>query len=200
MPSQSINLISSFNGSGFLNLGKVTDKFYLSIQALEEQGVIKVRSTPKLATLNGNEATMSIGTTEYYLVETQSVIGTQTPSQVFTQQYNPVSADLRVTIKPMVSGDEQITLEIHVEQSDFTNKISPTAPPGKASRSFTSLLRIKNEEMILLGGLEQKSVNNSGSGLPWISKIPILKWLVSRRVKERSSSKLNIFIKPTILY
>lgn len=54
--AQSINqLINSFNGLGFVNLGKVTPNFYLSLKALEVNGIIKVNSTPKLATLNGSE-------------------------------------------------------------------------------------------------------------------------------------------------
>ncbi len=199
--SESINnLISSFNGSGLVNLGRVSPNFYVQISALESQGVLKVRSTPKLATLNGNEASLSIGSTEYYLIESQNVIGTQNPSTTFTQQYKPVNADLSVTIKPMVSGDDQITLDITVTQSDFTNKISETAPPGTTTRSFSSLLRIKNEEMVLLGGLEEKTIDKSGSGVPFLSRIPIIKWFFSSRSDLKSKTKLNIFIKPTVIY
>lgn len=199
--SESINnLISSFNGSGLVNLGRVSPNFYVQINALESQGILKVRSTPKLATLNGNEASLSIGSTEYYLIQSQNVIGTQNPSTTFTQQYKPVNADLSVTIKPMVSGDDQITLDITVTQSDFTSKISETAPPGTTTRSFSSLLRIRNEEMVLLGGLEEKTIDKSGSGVPFLSRIPVIKWLFSNRSDLKSKSKLNIFIKPTVIY
>ena len=199
--SESVNnIIQNLNGNGFLNLGRVTPNFYMSINALEEEGLLRVRSTPKLATLNGTEATLSIGNTEYYIVESNNVIGSQNPQNIITRQYQSVNADLSVTIKPHVSGDDQITLDIQVEQSDFTARISPDAPPGSVTRSFSSLLRVKNEEMILLGGLEQRSVRNSGSGVPLLSRIPVIKWLFSSRTREKSKSRLNIFIKPTVLY
>jgi type IV pilus assembly protein PilQ len=199
--SESVNnIIQNLNGNGFLNLGRVTPNFYMSINALEEEGLLRVRSTPKLATLNGTEATLSIGNTEYYIVESNNVIGSQNPQNIITRQYQSVNADLSVTIKPFVSGDDQITLDIQVEQSDFTARISPDAPPGSVTRSFSSLLRVKNEEMILLGGLEQRSVRNSGSGVPLLSRIPVIKWLFSNRTREKSKSRLNIFIKPTVLY
>lgn len=193
-------LISSFNGFGWFNLGKVTPNFYFSIKAMENNGLIKIRSTPKLSTLNGHEATITIGNTEYYLEETNSVVGTQNPQNIQTQNYKPVNVNFTLKINPIVSGNEQITLDILVEQSDFTSRISKEAPPGSISRSFTSQIRIKNEEMVLLGGLEEKKVSKSSSGLPLLSRIPVLKWIFSNRLQENSFEKLNVFIKPTIIY
>ena len=201
MNSSSVNnLISSFNSFGWIKLGKVVPNFYLTIKALEDEGYIKIKSTPKLATMNGHEATLSIGKTEYYLEESNNVIGSQNPQNIITRKYQSVNADLSITIKPIVSGDDQVTLDLKVQQSDFTARISPDAPPGAVTRNFNSLIRVKNQEMVLLGGLEQKSVGNSGRGVPWLSEIPVIKWFFSSRTKENSKSKLNIFIKPTIIY
>ena len=194
------NLIESFNGYGILNLGKVTPNFYINIRALESQGILRVKSTPKLATLNGHEATMSVGNTEYYFEQTNNVITNTSTQNITTKTYKSVNADLSVTIKPFVSGDDQITLEVSVSQSDFTGKIEPGAPPGTVSRDFTSYIRVKDQEMILLGGLEEKTVSESGSGVPFLSRIPVIKWFFSSRSKEKSKSKLNIFIKPTVIY
>lgn len=193
------NLIDNVNSGSSINLGKVTPNFYLSIRALEADGAIRVRSTPKLATLNGHEATLSIGNTEYYIEESNNVIGSQNPQNIITRRYQAVNADLSVAIKPFVSGDNQITLEITVEQSDFTERISEEAPPGSVTRSFNSTLRVRNEEMILLGGLEEKSINNSGSGLPLLARIPVIKWIFGNRTRSKSKSQLNIFIKPTVI-
>ncbi len=199
--SSSVNqLINSFNGFGWVNLGNVSPDFYLSIQALESDGILKTRSTPKLSTLNGHEANLKIGRTEYYLEVQNNVIGTQNPSFVTTQTYKPTNADLSVTIKPTVSADEHVTLDIQVDQSDFTGRIDPNAPPGNVSRSFQSIVRIKNGETILLGGLEDKSTNNTSSGLPLLARIPVLNWFFGQKTREKSKSKLNIFIKATTLY
>lgn len=194
------NLINSFNGFGWFNIGKVTQNFYLSIKALEENGIINVKSTPMLSTLNGNEATISIGEKQYYYEETQNTIGTQNPQNIKTGTWKPVDADLKITIKPVVSGDEQVTLEIEVSQSDFTGKIARDAPPGTVNREFKSLIRIKNEEMVLLGGLENKKKSDTGGGIPFLSRIPVLRWIFGSVNKTDSYSKLTIFIKPTVLY
>jgi type IV pilus assembly protein PilQ len=61
-------------------------------------------------------------------------------------------------------------------------------------------VRVKNGEMIMLGGLEENSNSNSGKGLPLISRIPVLKWIFGNRTKSKTENKLTIFIKPTIIY
>ncbi len=196
------NLISGINGLGIINLGNVTPNFYITLKALEEQGVLKLRSTPQIATLNGHEAKLSVGKTEYYLeVQNQLVNNTNINQNLLqSQQYKPVNADLSLTIDPQVSGDEQITMTINVKQSSFTERISNTAPPGTINRNFESLVRVKNGEMIMLGGLEENSTSHSGKGLPGISRIPVLRWIFGNRTKTKAENKLTIFIKPTIIY
>lgn len=198
--SQSINnLIQSFNGFGSVKIGNVTPDFYVNLRALEESGVINIRSTPKLSTLNGHAASLTIGNTEYYKEEQNNIYGSITSQSQIITTYKDVKAELSVKIRPVVSGDDQITLEIEVTQEDFTSRISQFAPPGKVARTFKSLIRVKNEEMVLLGGLEEKRTHDSGSGVPFFSKIPVLKWLFSSRTKDKSDARLNIFIKPSIV-
>ncbi|HEX2921897.1 MAG TPA: type II and III secretion system protein [Bacteroidales bacterium] len=198
--SSSINdLINRFNGFGWAKIGKVNSNFYAQIRALENNGVLNIRSTPILSTLNGHETTLTIGNTEYYLEEQYNIIGTQNPQSTKIQTYKPVNAELSVVITPIVSGDEQITLEIEVNQSDFTERISTTAPPGTVNRTFKSQIRVRNEEMILLGGLEENRNNKTSNGTPFLSRVPVIKWFFSSRNEEKSKSKLNIFIKPTII-
>jgi len=194
------SIINSINGFGAINLGRVTQNFYLSLSAMESNGQINIRSTPRLSTLNGIEATMSIGNTEYYLEESTNVIGTQNPQTLVTNNYKSVQADFFLKILPIAHGDDQVTLQITVEQSDFTARISPEAPPGKVTRKFTSNIRIRNQEMILLGGLEEKTTNDSGQGTPFLARIPVVKWLFSSRTKTKSKTRLSIFIRPTIIY
>jgi type IV pilus assembly protein PilQ len=201
--SQSINnLISGINGFGIINLGAVTPNFYLNLKAMESNGILKLRSTPQLATLNGHEAKLSVGQTQYYLEVSNNLANTGPAQQnlLQTQNFKPVNADLSLVIDPQVSGDEQITMTINVKQSSFTERITNTAPPGTLNRDFQSLVRVRNGEMIMLGGLEENQINNSGSGLPFISRIPVLRWIFGNRTKAKSENKLTIFIKPTVIY
>ncbi|MCO6147916.1 type II secretion system protein GspD [Flavobacterium sp. NRK1] len=195
------NLIDSFNGLGILKLGKVTEAFYMNMKFLEDNSIIRIESTPKIATLSGHEAKLAIGETNYYFEQNNQLLTGNINNNVLQSgTWKSTDANLSVSIKPYVSSDETVTLNVSVEKSSFLGRVGETAPPGKATQQFQSLVRVKNNEMVLLGGLDELQKENSGSGVPLLSRIPILKWLFSGRRKAKSNSKLHIFIKPTVIY
>jgi type IV pilus assembly protein PilQ len=202
MGAETVNgLIQAFNGFGIINIGAVTPNFYLSLKALESNSMIDIASTPKISTLNGHEATFSVGETSYYREEVVNIQPNISGGSVISNKvWKSTDANLNITVKPFVSADEYVTLEIKVEQNDFAGKEDPTAPPNKTTQTFESLIRVKNGEMILMGGLEKESKEDSGEGVPLISRVPVLKWFFSSRDKDREKSKLHIFIRPTVTY
>lgn len=200
--STSVNsLVNAFNGFGLFKIGKVTESFYLNLKLLENNSVVKVESTPKIATISGHEAKLSIGETSYYFEQNNRLLTNSIGNDILQSgTWKSTDANMSVSIKPFVSTDENVTLTIVVEKSSFLGRAGETAPPGKATQKFESLVRVKNNEMILLGGLDELRRENSGSGTPLLSRIPIIKWFFSSRSKTKSNSKLHIFIKPTVVY
>lgn len=194
-------IIGGFNGFGTLNLGQVLPEFYLDIKAMESNGKIKVLSTPKLSTLNGHKAYLSSGQTTYYAVTTQSFYGSQIPQTSEITNYVPIDAELALEIMPIVAGDGEITLDIQVIQSTFNGeRIAEDAPPGINSREFSSIIRMRDQDVAILGGIEEVRKDDSGSGVPLLARIPIIKWLFSKKRREDSNRKLSILIKPTVIY
>jgi type IV pilus assembly protein PilQ len=193
-------VIGGFDGFGSLNLGKVVPNFFATIKALESNGKLKVRSTPKLSTLNGHRAHFSNGQTSYYTVTQRNIYGTDNPQTSEITNYQPIEAELGLTIKPIVSGNGQVTLDIFVVQSNFRGRISEDAPPDISSREFSSIIRVKDQDIVVLGGLEEQFTDNSGTGVPFLSRIPIIKWLFSSRKREAKKARLTVLIKPTIIY
>ncbi|MGW9686777.1 type II secretion system protein GspD [Flagellimonas sp. 2504JD1-5] len=194
-------IIGGFDGFGSFNIGRVVPEFFATIKAMEANGNIKIKSTPKLSTLNGHRANLSIGETTYYVVTSQNFFGSQIPTASEIRNFQPIDAELAVSIKPLVSGNGQVTLDINVIQSDFSSeRIDDDAPPGLTSREFSSIIRMQNQDLAILGGLEEKVKNDTGSGVPFLARIPVIKWLFSKRRREDSKQKLTILIKPTVIY
>jgi type IV pilus assembly protein PilQ len=54
--------------------------------------------------------------------------------------------------------------------------------------------------VVLLGGLDKKQNNNSGEGVPLLSRIPVIRWFFSSRSKTKQKYKMHIIIRPTITY
>jgi type IV pilus assembly protein PilQ len=194
------NFLSRLGKNNSINLGRVTPNFYVSLSALENNSNVDIRSVPKLSTLNGHSAKLSIGNKRYYSTSTQNVIPSLTTQTVVTQQFTPVEANLDIDIKPIVSGDSQVTLTIKVNISDFVGDPPANQPPPTSTSKFESIVRARNEDMIVLGGIERTESSESGSGVPILSRIPILKWLFSSRSKSTNKVVTVVFIKPTIIY
>ena len=199
--ARSINdFLAKISPGGTFNLGRVTPDFYVKLNALEQNNNVEMRSVPKLSTLNGHTASLSIGNSRYYSISTQNVLGSLNPQTVVTEAFNRVDADMTIEIKPIVSGDEQVTLNIKIDISDFTQDTPLNQPPPSTTSKFESIVRVRNEETVVLGGIERFESSQNGSGLPGISRIPILKWLFSSRSKSRNKVISVVFIKPTIIY
>lgn len=183
-----------------LNLGNVDKRFYLQLSAMESNRNAQIRSMPKLATLNGHEATLSIGTKRNYVIENSNIVGSLTPTTTVTRQVNSAEANLEINITPVVSGDDHVTLNITVSNSDFITEPQNNLPPDTRNSTFTSLIRVRDNDMVLLGGMERINKSEAGSGVPLLSRIPIIKWFFSSRSKSKSKSISVVFIKPSIIY
>ncbi len=200
--AETINrVIGGFDGFGALNMGNVLPNFYMDIKAMEANGNLKIISTPKLSTLNGHKAHLSSGQTTYYAVTTQTFFGSQIPQSSEITNYYPIDAELALQIMPFVSGDGEITMDINVVQSSFNGeRINADAPPGMNSREFSSIIRMRDQDVAVLGGIEERTKDDSGSGVPLLARVPVFKWLFSERRREDSKKKLTILIKPTVIY
>lgn len=204
--ADSINdILSSFNGFGALNLGHVTQNFFANLQFLEDAGKITLRSTPKLATLNGHKAVLKSGEVRYYKESQVNIIGTQNPMQSESYIWKEVEANFILDMTPFVSLDTTITLKINLSQDEFTenssvkDKEDEYAPPGLTKRSFNSIVKVKNGETVLLGGIEKNLTDDSSRGLPFVARVPVLRHIFGNSRRTRNDQTLNVFIRPTII-
>lgn len=198
--AESLNrILASFRGLGSINLGPVTSLFYADLQLLEEAGKIVLHSTPRLSTLNGQKATLKSGEVKYYKESQVNIIGTQNPLQSESYLWKNVEASFVLDITPHVSQDSTITMDVILSQDEFTTDDDKYAPPGISKRSFTSIIKVKDGEMVLLGGIEKNLRDNTSKGLPYVARVPVLRAIFGKTRKSKTDTRLNIFIKPTII-
>ncbi len=194
-------ILGRIGGSSFFNIGKVSANFFINIRASESNGNFRIRSSPRIATLNGHRAYFSNGQTDYFAITRNTLFGAQNPASSESTIFQPIDAELSLDVLPFVSADGEITMDIKVIQSSFSGeRITETGPPGISSREFTSIVKARNNDIVVLGGLEEKSKNDSGSGVPFLAKVPLIKYLFSKRTRTASTSKLTVLIKPTVVY
>jgi type IV pilus assembly protein PilQ len=183
------------------SLGVLPADFYLKIRALEQKGLANVRSRPLLATLNGQLASLSIGTTQYFLLKTTTPYRDQ--NQVVFQEsqtFQTIDADVKLEITPYVGGDSTITVEIKPDFRTPVGAFNATVPPTINRRALSSTVVIKDGETIVLGGLIEEGESESRSQVPILGSIPIIGNLFSSTSKTSRKSELVIYVTPHISF
>lgn len=161
----------------------------LRLSALESQGHAKIVSSPRILTLDNTEATISQGTS--IPISVVSAAGVQT---VF------VDATLELTVKPHVTPDGNIQLEISATKNepDFQNTGARGDPTIIRKQAETELL-IKDGDTTVIGGIYTRNSGTSLSAVPFLHKIPILGNLFKTTSQSERRTELLIFITPRIV-
>lgn len=188
----------------FFGMGKIVrlpSDFFARIQALSVEGRLNIRSRPQIATLNGHSANLKIGTTQYYLLRTQTPY--QNPNQVLIQQsqrFEKIEANVVLEITPWVSASGEITADIRPEFSTPVGEFDPDVPPTINSRVLESTVRLRDGETIILGGLIQDEERVLHNKVPILGGLPLVGRLFRSTSSELVKSELVIFLTPHVFY
>lgn len=198
-----VNRLFEVDGNlfGIKNLGVLPSDFYFRVQALNQEGIINIRSRPQISTLNGHTASIEIGTTQYFILKTTTPISS--PRDVVVQEgerFETIEAMVSLEITPWVSASGEVTTEILPSFNTPVGEFNALVPPTINSRVLDSTVRLKDGETIILGGLIQESENLVFNKVPILGSIPLLGRLFSNRRTETVKSELVIFITPHVFY
>jgi len=183
------------------NLGVLPKDFYISLKAMEERGIANIRSRPLLATINGHQASLSIGTTQYFILKT--TIPYQGQNQILIQEsqtFQTIEADVRLDIVPFVGTNGLMTVEIKPDFKTPVGQLSSEVPPTINRRTLSSTVVLKEGETIMLGGLVQEVESQVKTQVPILGSIPLLGALFSSSVTTERKVELIIYVTPHISY
>lgn len=177
----------------FKTVDTLPESFSISLAALISEGKARVRANPKVAALNGKEATIKVGWVRYFKI-TQF---TGTPPIPYTT-LQTVDAGITLKITPWVNASGEIITELHPEISDATGT-GPDGLPEISRRSVDTTIRVKDGQTIIIGGLIQNTESETIERTPILSKIPLLGRLFQKKKKGLVESELVIYLTPHLL-
>jgi type II secretory pathway component GspD/PulD (secretin) len=161
-----------------------------SVQALQAQGEAAVKAMPSIVSLDGQEALFSSTQTVWLPYSTGST-GT-------TDRRNELSFGVEMKLVPRISVDGQVTLRIiNATVSDLTE--DHHNQPRLVTHSISNTVTVQDGDYLILGGLLQKKLRSSESGLPVQSGIKALKFLSGSDEVREEEMEVLIMIRPQIL-
>ena len=176
-----IGKYDSSTGKGFAAL----------VQALRSDGTSNIISTPRVITMNNEEAEVKVTqeiplVTGQYQSSTAAVNGTTSPFQ--TIQREEVGTILKVT--PHISEGDTIQLKVEQEDSSPGAKLANSSDISTNKRAIKTTILIEDGGIIVLGGLMQDTVQESEDRVPVLGAIPLLGNFFKSRVRVADEEQL----------
>ncbi len=177
----------------------------LQLQALASQGKVKVLATPHILVSDNREARIQVGSQIPLATSTTSYVPTTATTSenlnaiTSTIQYKDIGIILKV--KPQINDSGLVSLELSQEVSAPG---SITVIGGQQYQAIdkteaTTNLVAQDGATIVIGGLIREDTNKTRTGIPFLSKIPILGYLFGSTTDESKRTELIILLTPHVM-
>ncbi|MEM7435978.1 MAG: type IV pilus secretin PilQ [Myxococcota bacterium] len=194
-PNFAVNLPAvTGNGSGGalgLSLGSLSGAVNLNVRlsAAEAAGSVRIISSPRVLTLDNEEASISQGTLIPF-------------SQVSAQGVNTAfqEAKLELNVTPHVTADGSVAMNVRITRNepDFGNT-GANGDPTILEREAQTQLLVDDGDTAVIGGIYTRNTGRNIDQVPFFGDIPVLGVLFKRRRFNESRNELLIFLTPRIV-
>ncbi|MBL0088234.1 MAG: pilus (MSHA type) biogenesis protein MshL [Ideonella sp.] len=204
-------LAASALGKGFYGLALQSTNFAALLNFLQTQGDVQVLSSPRIATLNNQKAVLKVGSDELYVTGITSNTTSTGNSTVSTPTVTlqPFFAGIALDVTPQIDDSGQVMLHIHPSISTVSEKqknidlgtLGNFRLPLAAStvNETDSIVRVRDGQIVAIGGLMKQVLQSDRSGLPGLSEAPVVGGLFRQTTNVMSKRELVIMLKPTII-
>jgi general secretion pathway protein D len=175
---------------------------------LKKYGDVKVLSNPKILTLNNQPAIINVGDQISYRYPTGEVVYASTGQPYTSSTYTIGSSFIGITLYviPEITENDQIIMKINPVTSELLDDLNQSMtgvdrslPPDIKVKQLTSIVKVKDGQKVLIGGLISKNYTNQHNKVPLLGDIPILGRLFHSTSKNQKRSELFILIVPKIV-
>ena len=185
------SIIPTATGLQLINIGPGGD-IRAVLHALGTDGRSKVISTPRVMVLDNEKATINVG--DQISVDTGSSTGTTTGGNVVTtRQY--LSTGVILTVTPRINAGGRVTLDVNQEVSSP----GPGSNPTISTRKAQTVVTVSSGETMVLAGLIADTNTAGSSGVPLLSKIPLIGGLFGTQSLIKKRTELVLLITPTVV-
>jgi len=178
-------------GIVFGHIGKSVTLLDVQLSALEQQGVARIISKPRILTMDREPATIQQGFKIPYLSYAQNI---QQATVTF------IDAGLKFNITPSLTPEGKLFLDIYIEKSypDWSHTVQGV--PTIVTNILQTSSFVDSGETLAIGGIRISDIEESLDKVPGLANLPGLGEAFKRRGKLMNKSELIVFITPKIIY
>lgn len=178
-------------GTMGISFGTLTSNISLDLRlnAAASAGLIKIVSTPKVATLNNKAAKITQGQQVPY----------QTTNLTTGSTTQFIEAALSLEVTPHINANGTISMKIDAKNDSVGQVPAGANAPSINKKQATTEMLLRDGETTVIGGIYVDSDNDSDDGVPYLMDIPFLGKLFKSNIRTKVKTELLIFITPRII-
>jgi general secretion pathway protein D len=163
----------------------------------------KVLQSPRIRATDDQKATMKIGSKIPEATGSYSTPGLAGGAAIgYAQtQFQYIDVGVNIEMTPSIHFDHDVTLKIKIEVSaeSGTTNIEGVTEPIISQRVVDQVIRLREGEASILGGIQNNQEQNNWSGIPGLSAIPVLKYIFGSRDRVVQDDDIVFVVVPHIV-
>lgn len=195
--------VSSLGGAAVSLAAFSFDTF---LNAVKEQGQATILSNPKLSVLNGQPALITVGRNVTYIDSIGSDVSNDTGTVSYSVKTERVLSGVGMALTANILDDNEIILNLVPVTSELMEPIEyrdvglgTVGLPIINVREMSTTVKVRDGEMLVIGGLISNSDEDDGTFVPGTSGIPFFKYFFGYEEKTSRKRELIILLKPRII-
>jgi MSHA type pilus biogenesis protein MshL len=196
-------------GSGIPNLSITNTMIDVLIRAVEDQGLVRVASQPRVRTLNHQVAVIKVVKEDPFFTAQSNVLqSTSGNAQGNNVQVDSVETGTVLSITPQISDNEKITMEILPSVSVLTGtEYYPTGnttnylatAPKLTAKQASAVVRVNDRDTVAMGGFIEDQVVQTRKKIPILGDIPLMGTLFTGMADGKVRREMVFLVCPTIV-
>jgi type IV pilus assembly protein PilQ len=183
--------------TGSITVGTISyTNFTATLSALNTKTKVNIIASPRIATRDGEEAEIIIGSR----IPIPLYERNETTGQIEITGYEDEEVGVLLRVTPFINVDNSVTLQLHPEVSEITGFTGPNNErPIVSTRQMTTVFNVENGKTIVLGGLMKQTLTNTTHQVPLLGNIPLLGNLFKFKDDSEDKTDLLIFMTPYLV-
>ena len=192
-------------GGGGAGLGAADSLFYsfvssnlqVALHALETNGRTQVLSAPSLVVMNNQQAQIQVGDN---IPLSQTTVNTNV-SDTTLSSVEYVQTGVILDVLPRINPGGLVYMDIKQQVSDANTStaLDNNGNPRISTRSVSTQVAVQSGQTVLLGGLIKQDNSDTASTVPYLGRIPGLRWLFGTTSKSKKRTELIVLITPRVV-
>jgi general secretion pathway protein D len=201
LPSRPASSLIPLGGAvpvGFNFFTFAADKFLAALNALASENRVNVLSNPSIMTAENRKAVINVSTSVPIVTSQQVPVATGgITGNAITQTVEYRDAGIILTVTPRIGEQGTVALDVKQEVNEVgENEPPPINSPRFTKREAETSVVLLNNQTLVLGGLIQNKRTRIRTGIPFLSRIPILGYLFGSVERKTEKTELLLLITP----